>query len=58
MSTQEFSMEELIALVESKDIDGNVSLTDIAHIVFDTRFPNHLSKNAEHILIKFSKDFK
>lgn len=54
---EEFTNQELIDLLEEKAINGKVSLNDIASIVFDTRFPEHLSKNAVEKLIEYSNDY-
>lgn len=54
---KEFTNQELIDLLEEKAINGKVSLNDIASIVFDTRFPEHLSKNAVEKLIEYSNDY-
>lgn len=56
--SKEFTMQELIALLESKSINGKVSLDDIAEIVFDTKFPEQLSQNAVEKLSECSNDFK
>lgn len=54
---EEYTMQELIDLLESKAINGLVSLDDIATIVFDTRFPEHLSQHAVEKLKEYSKDY-
>ncbi len=54
----EYTMQELVALLESKVNGGKVSLDDLAEIVFDTKFPEHLSQNAVEKLIEYSNDYK
>ena len=54
----EYTMQELIALLECKSVKGKVSLDDIAQIVFDTKFPERLSQNALEKLIEYSNDYK
>lgn len=56
--SNEFTMQELVALLDAKAVNGKVSLDDIAEIVFDTKFPEHLSKNAVETLIAYSNDYK
>ena len=56
--SNEYTMQELVALLESKAKAGKVSLDDLAEIVFDTNFPEHLSQNAVEKLIEYSNDFK
>ena len=56
--SKEFTMQELVALLDAKAVNGKVSLDDIAEIVFDTKFPEHLSKNAVETLIAYSNDYK
>ena len=55
---EEYTMLELIDLLESKAINGLLSLDDVATIVFDTRFPEHLSDDATEKLIQYSNEFK
>lgn len=54
---EEFTMQELKDLLESKAINGLVSLDDVATIVFDTRFPEKLSEDATKKLIQYSNEF-
>jgi hypothetical protein len=56
--SKEYTMQELVTLLESKAKDGKVSLNDLAEIVFDTKFPEHLSQNADKKLIEYSNDYK
>ncbi len=56
--SKEFTMQELVALLDAKAVNGKVSLNGIAEIVFDTKFPEHLSKNAVETLIAYSNDYK
>lgn len=56
--SNEYTMQELVALLESKSKDGKVNLDDLAGIVFDPRFPEHLSQNAVVKLIEYSNDYK
>jgi hypothetical protein len=56
--SQEFTMQELVTLLDAKAVNGKVSLDDIAEIVFDAKFPEHLSKNAVEKLIEYSNDYK
>lgn len=53
---KEFTKEELIAQLETKMQNGMVSMDDIAAIVFDERFPQHLSDNAQGELISARND--
>lgn len=54
---EEYSDDELINLVNSKAVNGKISLENIAQIVFDIRFPKNISKNAETNLRKMSNEF-
>jgi hypothetical protein len=56
--SKEFTIQELVALLEARAKNGKVSLDDLGEIVFDTKFPEHLSKNAVEKLIEYSNDYK
>lgn len=54
----EFSKKELIELLNKYAKGGKVSFNDLGGIIFDTKFPDELFKNAKEQIIKARDDEK
>jgi len=56
MPKNEYTKEELVAMLRECAADDKVSITDLERIVFDTKFPDGLFSNAVSVITETRND--
>lgn len=54
----EYTLDELKNYIKENSEDGKISLHKIAELVYDSRFPEALYKNASETLFQYSSDYR
>jgi len=56
MAKKEFTIQELVELLNQHQVDGKLSFNSLGEIIFDSKFPDTLFSNAKDQIIKARED--